>query len=71
MPMPRIEHVEELDPDDGAGLGAYPIITGEYSGTPAWERRAVPVGAKVDKPTPVFTKLDPAVVDEEIARLDR
>jgi methionyl-tRNA synthetase len=26
------------------------------------------VGAKVDKPTPVFTKLDPAVVEEELAR---
>jgi methionyl-tRNA synthetase len=27
------------------------------------------VGAAVDKPTPVFTKLDPSVVDEELARL--
>ena len=27
------------------------------------------VGAKVDKPTPVFTKLDPSVVEEELARL--
>ena len=31
MPMPRIEHVEDLDPDDGAGLDFYPIITGDYS----------------------------------------
>jgi len=30
----------------------------------------VPVGARVERPTPVFTKLDPAVVDEELARLD-
>ena len=29
----------------------------------------VVVGAPVDKPTPVFTKLDPCVVDEELARL--
>jgi methionyl-tRNA synthetase len=27
------------------------------------------VGATVDKPTPVFTKLDPSVVDEELARV--
>ena len=27
------------------------------------------VGAPVEKPTPVFTKLDPSVVDEELARL--
>jgi methionyl-tRNA synthetase len=26
-------------------------------------------GTKVEKPTPVFTKLDPSVVDEELARL--
>ncbi|HEX3221519.1 MAG TPA: class I tRNA ligase family protein, partial [Nocardioides sp.] len=70
MPMPRIEHVEDLDPDDGAGLGVYPIITGDYSATPRWESRPVTVGAKVEKPTPLFTKLDPAVVDEELARLD-
>ena len=69
MPMPRIETVEELDPDNGAGLDFYPVITGDYSGTPAWESRPVTVGAKVEKPTPIFTKLDPAIVDEELARL--
>ncbi len=69
MPMPRIEHVEDLDPEDGAGLHVYPIITGDYSTTPAWESRPVVVGTKVDKPAPVFTKLDPAIVDEELARL--
>jgi methionyl-tRNA synthetase len=71
MPMPRIEHVEDLDPEDGAGIGVYPIITGEYSATPAWRRRPVVAGTKVDKPAPIFTKLDPSVVDEEIARLER
>ncbi len=69
MPMPRIEHVQDLDPDEGAGLGTYPIITGDYSGTPRWGRAAVTVGTPVAKPTPVFTKLDPAVVEEELARL--
>jgi methionyl-tRNA synthetase len=69
MPMPRIETVEELDPDNGAGLGFYPVITGEYSDTPRWASRPVEVGAKVEKPTPIFTKLDPAIVDEELARL--
>ncbi len=69
MPMPRIDHVEDLDPDDGAGLGFYPIITGDYSATPPWERRSIVAGTPVAKPTPIFTKLDPAVVDEELARL--
>ena len=27
------------------------------------------VGAKVEKPTPIFTKLDPSIIDEELARL--
>ena len=70
MPMPRVEQVEELEPDNGAGHTSYSIITGEYSSTPAWESRPVTVGAKVGKPTPVFTKLDPSVVEEELARAD-
>ena len=69
MPMPREERVDELDPGHGAGLTTYPIITGDYSSTPAWESRPVKVGTPVAKPTPVFTKLDPSVVDEELARL--
>jgi methionyl-tRNA synthetase len=69
MPMPRIEQVTELDPGDGAGLQTYPVITGDYSATPAWQPRPVVVGARVDKPTPVFTKLDPSVVETELARL--
>jgi methionyl-tRNA synthetase len=28
----------------------------------------VTVGARVDKPTPIFTKLDPGVVADELAR---
>ena len=46
------------------------MITGDYSATPRWASRPVTVGAKVDKPTPIFTKLDPGVVDEELARLE-
>jgi methionyl-tRNA synthetase len=70
MPMPRIEYVEDLDPGEGAGLHVYPVITGDYSRTPRWGSRPVTVGAKVGKPTPIFTKLDPGVVDEELARLE-
>jgi methionyl-tRNA synthetase len=69
MPMPRIEQVEDLDPDEGAGLHFYTIITGDYSGTPPWQHRPIEVGTRIEKPTPVFTKLDPAVVDVELERL--
>ena len=70
MPMPRAEQVTELDPDNGVGLDVYTVITGDYSATPTWQSRPVTVGAAVAKPTPVFTKLDPAVVEEELARLE-
>jgi len=65
QPMPRIQEADDLDGGPG-----YPIITGEYSGVVPWGRRPVKVGTPVGKPTPVFTKLDPALVDEELARLE-
>jgi methionyl-tRNA synthetase len=68
MPMPRLEQVSGLDAADADRT--YPVITGEYTDTPRWESRPVVVGASVAKPTPVFTKLDESVVDEELGRLD-
>jgi methionyl-tRNA synthetase len=69
MPMPKIDEVEDLDPGQGAGLGSYPVITGDYAATPRWESTPVVVGTPVAKPTPIFTKYDPSVVDDELARL--
>jgi methionyl-tRNA synthetase len=63
-PLPRIEDVADLDGGPG-----YPVITGDYSAMPTWERHPIAVGTPVAKPTPVFTKLDPSVVEEELARL--
>jgi methionyl-tRNA synthetase len=67
MPMPVLQDVAGLDAED-AGRG-YPIVTGDYSQTPRWESVPVRVGATVVKPTPIFTKLDESVVEEELARL--
>jgi methionyl-tRNA synthetase len=64
-PMPVIDEVRDLDDDSSS----YPVITGDYSRAPRWERKPVTVGTPVEKPTPVFTKLDVSVVDEELARL--
>ena len=66
MPMPRIETVADLDDPDRPD---YPIVTGDYSGMPRWEHRPVVVGAAIHKPTPIFTKLDPSIIDEERERL--
>ncbi|MGO0574826.1 methionine--tRNA ligase [Ornithinimicrobium panacihumi] len=66
QPMPRLEQVSDLD---DAAKPDYPIITGDYSDAPRWGHRPVVVGAPVAKPSPIFTKLDPSVVDEERGRL--
>jgi methionyl-tRNA synthetase len=63
-PMPEVREVEDLD-----GGPSYPVITGEYSDAPAWRRHPVVPGTKVAKPSPVFSKLDPSVVEEELDRL--
>ncbi len=71
VPMPVVETVAELDPASGAGHTSYPVITGDYTGTPAWASRPVVVGTPISKPSPLFTKLDPeAVVADELARLN-
>ena len=71
-PMPRIEEVDELDPDHLPeafdGRTGYPIITGDYQDAPTWGRHPVTVGTPVAKPTPVFTKLDESIVEAELAR---
>jgi methionyl-tRNA synthetase len=64
-PMPRIEEVSDLDGGPG-----YPIITGSYQTGVKWEPRPITVGATIEPPTPVFRKLDPSIVDEELARFD-
>ena len=64
IPMPQLSDVEDLD-----GGPAYPVITGDYSGGPRWESSPVVPGTPIGPPTPVFTKLDPSVVDEELARM--
>jgi methionyl-tRNA synthetase len=66
MPMPHIEEVSDLDEPERA---TYPVITGDYAAMPRWAHRPVTVGAPVAKPTPIFTKLDPSVVEEERRRL--
>jgi methionyl-tRNA synthetase len=63
-PLPRLEEVEDLD-----GGAPYPIITGDYADVPSWERHPIVAGTPVAKPEPIFTKLDTAVIEDELARL--
>jgi len=63
-PMPEIREVEDLD-----GGPSYPTLTGDYSAFPRWESVPIVPGTPVGKPTPIFTKLDPSVVADELERL--
>ena len=62
--MPRLETVDE----DGGP--SYPVITGDYDATFRWESRPVTAGTPLAVPAPLFAKLDPSVVDEELGRLE-
>jgi len=65
-PQPRIEEVTDLDDPSFA----YPIITGDYEAMKGtWGRRELQAGTPVAKPSPVFTKLDESIVEEELDRL--
>jgi methionyl-tRNA synthetase len=65
--QPQIEEVTDLD--DGS---PYPIITGRYDeGQAGWASTPLPPpGTPLAPPTPIFTKLDPSIVDEELRRLE-
>lgn len=50
----------------------YPIITGDYRINDtflSWERHDVQIGLKIEKPEPIFTKLDISIVQEELNRM--
>ncbi len=66
-PMPELVEVDE---PTAPGSPSYSVLTGDYAGGPVWESTPLPVGRPLVPPTPVFTKLDPSVVDEELARLE-
>jgi methionyl-tRNA synthetase len=64
-PMPELREVSDLD-----GGPDYPIITGDYRVGARWESVPLEVGRALAPPKPVFRKLDPSIVDEELARLE-
>jgi methionyl-tRNA synthetase len=63
-PMPEIRDVSDLDGGPG-----YPVLTGDYQTAAGWASTPLPAGRPLASPKPVFRKLDPSIVDEELARL--
>jgi methionyl-tRNA synthetase len=63
--MPELRQVS-----DDEGGPEYGVLTGEYDEAAArWESRPIVAGTRLETPRPVFRKLDPSIVDEELARL--
>jgi len=61
--MPRIDEVDE------EGGQPYPVITGDYAGQATWQSAPVKPGTPLSAPTPLFAKIDPDVVIDELNRL--
>jgi methionyl-tRNA synthetase len=64
--MPELVQVDE---PTAAGSPSYSVLTGDYRAQADWASRPIEVGRPLAAPTPIITKLDPSVVDEELARL--
>jgi methionyl-tRNA synthetase len=64
--QPELREVEDLD-----GGPSYPVLMGDYASAQAvWESQPIVPGVVIGEPVPLFTKLDPSVVEEELARLE-
>jgi methionyl-tRNA synthetase len=61
--MPEIQEVDE------EGGNRYPVIAGDYSGRATWESTPIKPGTPLEVPKPLFAKIDPGVVIDELNRL--
>ncbi|MDR1447642.1 MAG: methionine--tRNA ligase [Candidatus Ancillula sp.] len=63
--LPSKQVVKDLDDSSRS----YPIITGDYSVGLSWKHHEIVKGTVIKKPEPIFKKLDPSIVDEELNRM--
>ena len=63
---PELVEVDDLD-----GGPAYPVLMGDYDTAAVWRSQPITPGVEIGPPAPLFVKLDPSVVDEELARLEQ
>ncbi|MGH7922092.1 MAG: methionine--tRNA ligase, partial [Candidatus Dormibacteraceae bacterium] len=60
-PLPQVRAVEGADP--------HRVITGDYPETDRWKPLPLEAGRPLAKPTALYRKLDPALAEEELARM--
>jgi methionyl-tRNA synthetase len=65
--MPELVDVTE---ETAVGSPSYSVLTGDYQTQAQWRSTPIEAGRPLAAPTPIFTKLDVSVVDEELARLE-
>jgi methionyl-tRNA synthetase len=62
---PEFRMIEEED-------GSHEVLTGDYEAwVGKWMPTVLPPGQKLLEPRPLFRKLDPEIVDEELARMEQ
>ncbi len=65
-PMPQLVEVDDLDIPGRS----YPVIQGDYSAQQnTWHRNDLVPGTPVPAPSPIFTKLDDSIIEEELERM--
>ncbi|SOD70348.1 methionyl-tRNA synthetase [Jatrophihabitans sp. GAS493] len=65
--MPELVEVEE---ETAVGSPSYATLSGDYDALAKWQSAKIEVGRPIAAPTPIFTKLDSSVVQEELDRLE-
>jgi len=65
--LPELRDVSE---ETAEGSSGYSVLMGDYDTGARWESVPIVAGTPLSPPTPVFTQLDPSIVDEELARLE-
>ena len=60
-----VHEVDDLDGGDG-----YPVLMVDPRGAARWESTPIEPGTPIAAPAPVFAKLDPSIVDDELSRLE-
>ncbi len=65
-----LPELREISEETAVGSPSYTVLTGDYDTGARWESVPIKAGTPLAPPTPIFAKLDPAMVDEELARLE-